>query len=114
MSARNKVTLLLLALFFFLQGIGQNNDKTINHPDRYRLDLPKEWNRHRLIEAVTDILPQTIDELKDREFCTDGKAAYFIRLAIDSLVISNEQTQPCWWLYSTLHFFSTTTFMLLW
>ena len=92
MSARNKVTLLLLALLFFLQGIGQNNDSQIQHPGRYRLDLPKELMRPKLIQAVTDILPQTIDELKDREFCTSGKASYYVRLFIDSLVINNQQT----------------------
>lgn len=92
MSFRSRVTIFLPTLLFFLQGIGQNNDNSIDHPDRYRLDLPKVWNRHKLIEAITDILPQTIDELKDREFCTAGKAAYFIRLAIDSIIISNEQT----------------------
>jgi hypothetical protein len=80
MSARNRVALLWLALFFFLRGTGQNNNITINHPDRYRLELPKEWNRHKLIDAITDILPQTIDELKNREFCTEGKAAYYVRL----------------------------------
>ena len=92
MSARNKVSLLSLALFFSLQGMGQNNDKTINHPDRYRLDLPKEWKAHKLIEAITDILPQTIDELKNREFCTEGKAAYYVRLFMDSLSVNDVQT----------------------
>jgi hypothetical protein len=94
MSARNKVTLLLLALLYFLQGISQKNDIIINHPDRYRLELPKEWNRHKLIEAITDILPQTIDELKDREFCTEGKAAFYVRLFMDSLSVNNIQTSP--------------------
>ncbi len=94
MSARNKVTLLLLALFFFLQGIGQKNNIIINHPDRYRLELPKEWNRHKLIEAITEILPQTIDELKNREFCTEGKAAYYVRLFMDSLSVNDVQTSP--------------------
>ncbi len=92
MSARNRVILLMLALLFFLQGNGQKNNSPINHPDRYRLDLPKQWNRHKLIEAITDILPQTIDELKDRGFCTEGKAAYYVRLIIDSLSVSNQQT----------------------
>jgi hypothetical protein len=94
MSARNRVILLMLALLFFLQGIGQNNNNPINHPDRYRLDLPKEWNRHKIIEAITDILPQTVDELKDREFCTDGKAAYYVRLYMDSLSVNDVQTTP--------------------
>lgn len=94
MSARNKVTLFMLALLFFLQGIGQNNDSLIQHPGRYRLDLPKELLRPKLIEAITDILPQTIDELKNREFCTSGKASYHVRLFIDSLGVNNQQTSP--------------------
>lgn len=81
----------MLALLFFIQGIGQNNI-TINHPDRYRLVLPKEWNKHKLIEAITDILSQTIDELKGREFCTEGKAAYYVRLFMDSLTVNDVQT----------------------
>ena len=92
MSARNKVTLLWLALFFFLPGFGQKNTIPINHPDRYRLVLPKEWNRHKIIEAITDILPLTIDELKNREFCTEGKAAYYVRLFMDSLTVNDVQT----------------------
>jgi len=94
MSARNRVILLMLALVFFLQGIGQKNDNAIDHPDRYRLELPKEWNRHKLIEAITDILPQTIDVLKDREFCTEGKAAYYVQLFMDSLTVNDVQTTP--------------------
>jgi hypothetical protein len=74
--------------------MGQKNDTPINHPDRYRLDLPKVWNRHKLVEAITDILPQTIDELKDREFCTEGKAAYYVRLIMDSLSVNDIQTTP--------------------
>ena len=92
MPARNKGTLFLLALLFYLQGIGQDKDSLIEHPGRYRLDLPKEFMRPKVIEAITDILPQTIDELKDREFCTSGKATYYVRLFIDSLVVNNQQT----------------------
>jgi hypothetical protein len=84
----------MLALVFFLPAIGQKNDSLINHPDRYRLDLPKAWNRHKLIEAITEILPQTIDELKDREFCTEGKAAYYVRITMDSLSVNDMQTSP--------------------
>ena len=94
MSAGNRIILLILFLLFFLQGIGQNNDITIKHPDRYRLDLPKEWNKHKLVEAITDILPQTIDELKGREFCTEGKAAYYVRLFMDSLTVTDVVTTP--------------------
>jgi len=92
MIFRNKFKLLFLPLLFFLQSFGQINYKTVDHPDRYRLDLPKVWNKHKLIEAITDILPQTIDELKDRDFCTDGKAAYYVHLFMDSLTVNNVQT----------------------
>lgn len=91
MPSRNRVILFLLALLFVFESNGQNNN-TIDHPGRYRLDLPKEWNRHKLIDAITDILPKTIDELKDREFCTEGKAAYYVRLYMDSLSVNDVQT----------------------
>jgi hypothetical protein len=94
MSGRIRVTLISLALLFFLQSMAQKNDNLYIHPERYRLDLPKEWNRHKLIEAITEILPQTIDELKDREFCTEGKAAYYVRLLMDSLSVNYVQTSP--------------------
>lgn len=94
MSASNRILLFLLALFFFLPCFGQQNVSKTNYPDRYRLDLPKEWNRRKLITAITDILPQTIDQLKNRDFCTSGKAAYYVQLKIDSLSVTNVQTTP--------------------
>jgi hypothetical protein len=92
MFGMNRFIFLILSSFCFLTGFAQNYDSLIQHPDRYRLDIPKEWKRPKLIQAITDILSQTIDELKDRDFCTAGKAAYSVRLSIDSIVITNEQT----------------------
>lgn len=94
MGIRYKIKLLLLVSFQTIVGFSQLRDSLTNHPDRYRLDLPKEWNKHKLIEAINDILPQTIDQLKDRDFCTEGKAAYYVRLAIDSVSVSNQQVSP--------------------
>jgi hypothetical protein len=94
MHSSHRVNLLIPAIFFLIPVFAQNHNSPVQHPDRYRLELPKEWMRPKLIKAITDILPQTIDELKDLDFCTDGKAAYFIRLAFDSLVVQNEQTTP--------------------
>ncbi|HWR32609.1 MAG TPA: hypothetical protein VN451_03750 [Chitinophagaceae bacterium] len=91
---RGKIIFLLLGLFQTQVSFTQLKDSLINHPDRYKLELPKEWNRHKLIEAITDILPQTIDELKNRDFCTEGKAAYYVRLTIDSVTVSNQQVSP--------------------
>ena len=53
-------------------------------PDRYKLDLPQEWNRPKLIQVITDILPQTIDELKGKDFCTDCDAGYTVMLVVDT------------------------------
>lgn len=94
MIIRYKIFFLLLVFLSPLSIFPQKNDSFINHSGRYRLDLPKEWNRHKLIETVTDILPQTIDELKNLDFCTEGKASYYVRLIIDSLSVSNQQTSP--------------------
>lgn len=94
MKEKIRLTIVLMILHSSVLSFSQKKDSLINHPDRYRLILPKEWNRHKLIETITDILPQTIDELKDRDFCTEGRAAYYIRLVIDSVSVSNQQTSP--------------------
>ena len=94
MKVRYKIKILLLVLGLPVLSFSQNKDSLLNHPNRYRLDLPKEWNKPKLIEAIRDILPQTIDELKNRDFCTEGKAAYYVRLVIDSLSVSNQQVPP--------------------
>ncbi len=94
MSPSSRVLPLVLALFFSLPCFGQHHERQINYPDRYRLNLPKDWNRRKLIAAITDILPQTIDQLKNRDFCTSGKAAYYVQLKMDSLFVTNVQTTP--------------------
>jgi len=72
-----------------------NQDFKPYHPDRYTFELPKIWERNKMIAAVTDVISQTIDELKDKDFCTDCNAGYTVRITIDSISISNVQTsQP--------------------
>jgi hypothetical protein len=86
MGFRYKIHFLLLGVLQPLIIFAQSKDSLFTYPDRYKLELPKEWNRHKLIEAITDILPQTIDELKDRDFGTERKAAYmFVWLLIPFL-----------------------------
>ena len=93
MTIRHRICVLLMAVHISVFSFCQPKDSfAVNRPDRYRLDLPREWNRNKLIEAITDILPQTIDELKDRDFCTECKAGYTVRLAIDSLTVANAYT----------------------
>jgi len=95
MTIPHRIIVLLIALQFSVFSFSQQKDSfAVNRPDRYRLDLPKEWNRNKIIEAITDILSRTIDELKDREFCTGCKGGYFVKLAMDSLTVSNAQTSP--------------------
>ncbi|MGH2553743.1 MAG: hypothetical protein ACRDEB_08495 [Chitinophagaceae bacterium] len=94
MVSQNKTVVLMLFLLIPFFSRGQKNDSLFYHKNSYRLDLPKQWNRHKLIEAITEILPQTIDELKDRDFCTEGKAAYSVWLYLDSLSVYDVQTSP--------------------
>jgi len=94
MGTLTRLNILAPFLLIRILGVAQTINSPVNHPGRYRIDLPKEWMRPKVIQAITDILPQTIDELKDREFCTSGNAAYYVRLFIDSLVVTNQQTSP--------------------
>lgn len=94
MSVPKRVTPLVVALFFFLPGFTQSHNSQIKDSERYRLDLPKEWNRRKLIIAITDILPKTIDKLKNRDFCTKGKAAFYVRIIIDSLSVYDIKSIP--------------------
>jgi len=86
---------LLLAMQFSVLSFCQTKDSfAVSRPDRYRLYLPKEWNRNKVIEAITDVLSQTIDELKDKDFCTECNGGYYVKLAMDSLTVNNVQTSP--------------------
>ncbi len=90
---RPRIFLLSLALQFSFISFCQHKDSfAVIRPDRYRLDLPKQWDRNKLIEAITEVLSQTIDELKNREFCTDCLGGYTVRVAMDSITVSNSQT----------------------
>jgi hypothetical protein len=85
----------LFLLFFSLAGLvmaQKKKDSLRYHPNSYRLDLPPEWLKPKTMKVITEILPATIDELKEREFCTSGKADFTVRLLIDSVEVSNEQT----------------------
>lgn len=66
----------------------------VKRPDRYRLYLPAEWKKNKLTEAITDVLSQTIDELKGRDFCTECIGGYSVKLAMDSLSVMDAQTTP--------------------
>lgn len=85
--------LLTLSIFFTNCLSAQQRKFIPQHSDRYKLDLPAEWiKKTRLVRVVTDILPKTIIELADRDFCTECKAGFTISLYIDSIRVYNEHT----------------------
>jgi hypothetical protein len=79
-----KITLIVASIVLLGSlSYSQNSNYVRKFPDRYELDLPKEWDKPKLIMAITEILPKTLDVLKDKDFCTGCKAGYSIKLTID-------------------------------
>ena len=74
-------------LLFSLTGSAQHLPQRF--PDRYKLDLPGEWLKPKIIKTVTEILAQAIEELKDKDFCTDCEGAYTVQLLVDSPFIKS-------------------------
>ncbi len=79
----------LLLILFFLSGAAgaqaQSAPSLPYHPNSYHLLLPRDWIRPKLIKAITTILPQTLDPLKERDFCTYCTADYTVMLIVDSI-----------------------------
>ncbi len=82
-------TIIILA-FTSLPLSAQVIDSTRYRPNSYRLDLPADWLKPKTIRSITEILPATFVELKERDFCTSGKAGYTVRLMIDSIDVYDE------------------------
>lgn len=86
-------TKLLLALCFLLgsTAYAQEIKKDPHYPERYHLDLPADWlKKPKLIRIITDILPKTLTELREKQFCTECTAGLSVTLFIDSLEVVNE------------------------
>jgi len=78
-----KLNFILAILLMNFASKGQNSF-TRKFPERFQLDLPTEWiNTPKLMRAITEILPKTLEVLKDKDFCTDCEAGYSLRLVID-------------------------------
>ena len=75
-------TAFLLTIYFSC--FSQNITNVVSYPDRYRLYLPNGWNTPKVIKALSYVLPETILELKGKDFCTEGVAGFFVKLIIDS------------------------------
>ena len=87
-----KKLLILSVAFSLYSGVlifSQDKRFERKFPDRYKLDLPLEWNKPKLIKAITDILPKTLEEIKDKDICSDCEAGYTVMLVVDSPLIKN-------------------------
>lgn len=77
---------ILPVLYFFIsiQSYSQTDTVARYYADRYVLDLPEEWKKPKLIEAITEILPQTFNEYIDSnmQFCMDCNAPLIVLLII--------------------------------
>jgi hypothetical protein len=61
------------------------------YANRYKLDIPKDWiKKPRLMRAITNILPLTLTQLKELDFCTEGKAAYTVKIFIGRIRVQND------------------------
>lgn len=67
----------------------------ISKPSYYSLDeLPLQIrSNYKAISAIDEILPATIQNLKDRRSCKDCKAGYTVAFKIDSLFIVSNTVQ---------------------
>jgi hypothetical protein len=83
MSRSKHLLLLLCSLFTGIVSFSQDL-KLSYHPDSYRINLPPGLMKKPVINAISEIVPKTVTELSNRQFCTDGKADYYMLLAIDS------------------------------
>lgn len=83
-SFLKKIFGITAVILFFHLAAGAQGRFAKRFPDRYQLDLPAEWNRPKLLGAINQILPKAIEELKDKDFCTECRGAYTVRLILDS------------------------------
>jgi hypothetical protein len=84
--------LLAFCFSFLISTASAQKDDLRYHPNSYKLELPDKWMKPKMIKTVTSVLSESLEELKEREFCTSGKADYSVQLLIDTLTYSNEST----------------------
>lgn len=87
--------LLYIANFFLLLftccSINAQSFAAKRYPERYSLEIPEDFKTPKFIEALTDLIPQKVDILKDKQFCMGCTGGYSARLVITKPVIKNKQ-----------------------
>lgn len=87
---RKIISALVATALLLSSAYSQSSNYSRKFPNRYELDLPNEWiTTPKLINAITNILPKTLEVLKDKEFCTDCEAGYSVKLVVDLPVIKS-------------------------
>jgi hypothetical protein len=78
-------TLIAAILFCSFNLLSQPDTSIRYFPDRYKLDIPEEWKKPKMIEAISEILPQTFGDYIDsnKQFCLDCGAGLTIMLLIE-------------------------------
>jgi hypothetical protein len=78
----------VLCFFISIQSYSQTDTAARYYAGRYLLDIPKEWEKAKLLDAITEILPQTFDEYIDssKKFCLDCKTDLIVSLMIQPAV----------------------------
>ena len=99
-----RFTAFLLVLNLPLLLFSQSENSAAKYSNRYRLDIPKEWNKPKLMLAITDVLPRTLDELKEKDFCTEGKALYSVQLVMGIPDVTNENNSEAFRTSATIHY----------
>jgi hypothetical protein len=91
-----KLVLLLTLQCLVAVIVSAQPDTSIRYfPDRYKLDIPEEWKKPKMIDAITEILPQTFQEYIDsnKQFCLDCRAGYTLMLVFDRPVFNEDRTE---------------------
>jgi hypothetical protein len=89
---RINATLTLLSFFLSFQLFAQPDTSVRYFPDRYKLDIPEEWKKPKIINAITEILPKTIGDYIDsnKQFCTECRAGLTVTLLIELPVFNSK------------------------
>jgi hypothetical protein len=78
---RFKLILPIVSVLFLISCSSSKQTLKGYYPERYTVELPKGWSsKPKLVKAITEILPVTMAELKDREFCLNCSTGYKVKI----------------------------------
>jgi hypothetical protein len=87
MTTLFKILFVALFLHFSSPNIAQQGMSLKSYPGRYALELPDEFKSQKMLRLITDILPATVEDLKNRDFCIDCLGSFLAKFIVDSFTI---------------------------